>query len=105
MNEDEETFESKLGDVTLGLGSISREREDVEDWERISDMFSREIILDSVKYSDVEDLDFELDPVFPSIMLKIDGEWKKMFFTREDDWKNCFKRLVYMWSTYKQNNE
>lgn len=105
MQREKEEFESELGDVTVGLSKISRERSMSETWDKIMEEFSEEVLVDTVRFSELEDIDFDQGPMFPCIRLKIDGDWKRMFFAEGDDAEDCFRRLVYMWSSYKQNNQ
>jgi len=104
MELERKEFESELGDVTVGLESIFRARKRSEEWERIAETFSEDIMIDQASFADLEDLDFEQDPVFPCIEIKTGGEWGKMFFTKQDDAERCFKRLVYNWASYEQNH-
>lgn len=97
-------FESDLGQVAVSRTRIERKRSDSEEWERIKENFSEEKLIDGADFEDIEYGKLEDGSIYPNIKLKIDGEWKRMFFHVGDDVKECFLRLKYRWRTYQQNH-
>lgn len=96
-------FDSDLGEVAVTRTRIERERSDSEDWERIDSNFSDEKLVEVAEFSEVEDLELEKGSIYPNIRLKIDGEWRRMFFHVGDEVDECFRRLRYRWRAFQQN--
>ncbi|MFB6100386.1 MAG: hypothetical protein ABEK16_03865 [Candidatus Nanohalobium sp.] len=101
MNSDR--FESDLGEVAVTKTHVERRRNDSEEWERITDNFSEEKLVDEAEYVDIEDMELEKGSIYPNIRLKVDGDWKRMFFHVGDEAEECFKRLKYRWNAFHQN--
>lgn len=96
-------FESQLGEVAVTDHHIERWRSDSEEWERIEENFSEEKLIDEAQFMEIEDLKLEKGSIYPNIKLKIDGDWKRMFFHVGDEADECFRRLRYRWNSYQQN--
>lgn len=106
MNELEyEEFESELGNVAVSLEHIEREQRNSEKWDKISENFSEDEILEKAHYSEVEDVEFGEGEKFPNIRAKVDGDWKRLFFTGEDEAEECFELLKYRVNAYRQTHQ
>lgn len=95
-------FRSVLGDVAVSEDHIERVRSDSDDWERLDENFSEEKLVDSCSFERIDDIELDRGSVFPCIRLKIDGDWKMMFFQVADEVEKCFKRLNYRWRAYQE---
>jgi len=96
-------FRSSLGEVALTQTHIERDISNSEDWDKIRENFSDEKLVEFAKYSNIEDMEIEQGSIFPNIRLKIDGDWKRLFFHVGDEVEECFKRLNYRWHAHHQN--
>ena len=96
-------FESELGNVAITVSHIEREERESEKWEKILKMFSPEELVDRVHFSKVDSVGYRPGSKFPHLLLKVDGEWKRMFFCDEDKAHKCFKCLRYRWNSFCQN--
>ena len=101
---DTNKFKSSLGEVALTSSHIERVENDSSDWKRIRENFSEEKLVDYARYDDIQEMELERGSIFPNIRLKIDDDWKRMFFHVGDEVEECFKRLKYRWHSYQQNN-
>lgn len=100
---DEKIFSSDIGDVKVSIDEI--ERSDRKgDWSRIESEFSERDLVDYVDFRNLEDIEFDPGSYFSVIKLKIDNEWKRMFFRFQDQADECFDFLKYQFSSYKQNH-
>lgn len=96
-------FDSDLGEVAVTRNHIERRRNSSEDWERITDNFSEEKLVDEVEFVEIEDIELEKGSIYPNIRIKIDDKWKRMFFHVGDEVEECFRRLRYRWRAFYQN--
>ncbi len=97
-----EEFESELGAVAVTKDHVEREDRDSEEWEKIRENFTSDEIVDKAHFSRIEGIKFRPESIYPHILLKIDGGWKRMFFKAEEDAKDCFKLISYRWKSFKQ---
>lgn len=97
-----EEFNSDLGKVALTKSHVERERSDSNEWDMIEENFPEKKIADHVQYEDIEEIEYEEGSIFPNIKLKVDGEWKRLFFRVGDEAKECFKRLRYRWTSFRE---
>lgn len=97
-----EEFESELGKVALTKGHLERKKSDSEDWDIIHENFPEEKILEYASYRDIEEIEYEEGSIFPNIRVKIDGDWKRLFFRVGDQAEECFKRLRYRWNSFRE---
>ncbi|MFB6158897.1 MAG: hypothetical protein ABEJ95_04545 [Candidatus Nanohalobium sp.] len=97
-------FASELGDVAVTRESIERQRSNSKDWERIREKFSEQKLVEKARFEDIEDIELEKNSIYPCIELRIDGEWRKLFFRVGDRYEECFRRLRYRWQAYRQNH-
>lgn len=95
-------FESRLGDVEIYLDRISRP-ERTGDWSRINSEFSEDELLDQAFFRDVEDIDLDFGGYFSVLKLKIDSEWRRMFF-RSGEAEELYDLLEYRWKVYRENH-
>lgn len=95
-------FQSDLGEVAVTKSQIERNRTECQDWDRIEKTFSDRKLVDFAHYSDIEELEYEDGSIYPNIRMKVDGEWKRMFFHIGDEAKQCYKELKYRINAYKQ---
>jgi hypothetical protein len=101
---DSDKFKSALGDVAVTKHHIERETSDSEDWEKIRDNFSDKKLVGSADFTEIEDIELEKGSIYPNIRIKIEGEWKRMFFHVGDEIEECFLRLRYRWKAFNQNH-
>lgn len=99
---DIDRFRSDLGEVAVDKTHIERRRSESEDWENINENFSEQKLVDYASFEDIQDMKFEEGSIYPNIRLKIDDEWKRLFFHVGDEARDCFKTLKYRWTTYQQ---
>jgi len=97
-----EEFESELGNVAVTRDHIERENRESEDWDKIRETFSSEELVDRVHFSKIEDLRFQPETIYPCIILKVEGDWLRMFFKGDDPVEDCFKLLKYRWKAFQQ---
>jgi len=97
-----EKFHSQLGEVAVTRTRIEREREG--DWDRIEENFSEEKLVDSMHFSNIKEIRLQKNSVYPIIRMKVDGNWKRMFFHVGDDVDECFNRLNYRWRAFRQTH-
>ena len=95
-------FRSSLGEVAVDREHIERKRTQSDDWERIDSNFSKEKLVDYARFDEIEEMELEKASIYPNIRLKIDGDWKRVFFQAGDEFKKCFRRLNYRWRAYHQ---
>lgn len=100
----QEKFHSMLGEVSVSENRIERKERVSEDWKRIEDKFSEEKLVDQVHFSEIEDIRIQKNSIYPNIQVKIDGDWRRMFFHIGDEVEECFSRLNYRWRAWSQNN-
>lgn len=106
MNEVEyDEFESELGDVAVSMEHIEREHRSSEKWDKIQENFSEEELLEKAYYRDIEEVEFVDGEVFPNIRVKIDDDWRRLFFTSEDEAAECFELLNYRLNAYRQTHQ
>ena len=98
-------FESDLGNVAVSLEHIERERRSSDSWDKIRENFSEDELLEKAHYRDIEDVEFVDGEVFPNIRVKLDGDWRRLFFTAEDEAEECFELLKYRISAYRQTHQ
>jgi len=96
-------FESDLGKVAVTKEHIERERTETKDWERITENFPSQGLVDKVHFSRIDDMEYESESMFPNIRLEIDGEWMRMFFKQGDEARECFRTLNYRYHAFMQN--
>jgi hypothetical protein len=101
---DPDRFESDLGEVAVTKTHIERERSNSEDWKRINENFRDKKLVDSADFTEIEDIELEKGSIYPNIRIKIEGEWKRMFFHIGDEIEECFLRLRYRWKAFNQNH-
>ncbi|QKQ98946.1 hypothetical protein GKQ38_05540 [Candidatus Nanohaloarchaea archaeon] len=97
-----ERFQSSLGEVAVDKTHIERRRKDSSDWENIRSNFSEQKLADNVPFDEIEEIEYEDGSIYPNIKLKVDGEWKRLFFHVGDNAKDCLKTLRYRWNSYRQ---
>lgn len=103
MNDIEvDTFESELGDVAVTSSHIERTERVSEEFEELEEILGTEEVLDKVHLSEVEDIDADFDAVYPFVAVKIDGDWKKLFFKTEELAENVYKAVNYRWRSYRE---
>lgn len=95
-------FKSALGEVAVTEGHVERKRSDSDDWENIDKNFSEEKLVDHASFDNIDEIKFEEGSIYPNIRLKIDGQWKRLFFHVGDEAHECFKTLRYRWKVYRQ---
>jgi len=96
-------FKSDLGEVAVTKSHVERNKSDSEDWDRIESNFSDEKLVEMADFSEIEDMEMEKGSVYPNIRLKIEGDWKRLFFHVGDEVDECFRRLRYRWRAFQQN--
>lgn len=99
---DIDRFESGLGEVAVTKTHVERRRSDSSDWENIDSNFSKQKLIEHARFEDIEDLEFEEGSIYPNIKIKVDDEWKRLFFHVGDEAEECFKTLKYRWNSYRQ---
>lgn len=97
-----EEFESDLGNVAVTKDHIEREERKSENWEKIRENFSADELLDKIHFSSIQELEFRQGMRFPNIRVKVEGDWKRMFFHEDDEAEECFKNLRYRWKAFRQ---
>jgi len=99
-----EEFESRLGNIAVCKDRV--ERDDVEDekLQEVREDFSKDQFIDCLHFSKIEKIEFQEGGELPSIRLKLENGWKRMFFAPEDPAEECFKMLRYRWQSFRQNN-
>ena len=97
-----EKFKSSLGEVAVTEGHVERMRNDSDDWDNITSNFSEQKLVDYANFDKIEELKFDEGSIYPNIRLKLDGEWKRLFFHVGDEARKCFKTLRYRWKAYRQ---
>jgi hypothetical protein len=95
-------FDSSLGEVAVTDSHVERDISESGDWDRIRENFSSEKLVEYVHFEDLEDIELDKGSVFPSLKLKIDGGWKRLFFLVGDEVEDCFDRINYRWRAYHQ---
>jgi len=95
-------FESSLGEVAITNTHIERDVNDSSDWEKIRSNFSDGKLVEYVRFDELEEMEMEKGSIFPNIRLKVDKDWKRLFFHVGDEVEECFKRLNYRWRAYHQ---
>lgn len=100
-----EEFKSDLGNVAVSKEHIEREHRESEEWEKIRETFSEGELLEKAYYRDIEDIELDEGELFPNIRVRVDDEWKRLFFTREDEVEECFKLMGYRINAYRQNHQ
>ena len=99
---DVERFESDLGEVAVTKSHVERRRSDSSDWENIDSNFSKQKLVEYAGFDEIEDLEFEEGSIYPNIRIKIDGQWKRLFFHVGDKAEECYKTLMYRWNSYRE---
>lgn len=100
-----EEFVSSLGNIAITDSHVERENRDSDSWEKIKENFSSEELVDKIHFSKIESVGFRPGSMFPHILIKIDGSWKRLFMAEDDDAHKCFKVLRYRWKSYRQNHQ
>lgn len=100
-----EEFKSKLGNIAITDSYIEREDRESDDWKKIEENFSSKELVDNIHFSKIDSLGFRPGSIFPHILIKADGDWRRMFMSDEDDAHECFKYLRYQWNAYCQNHQ
>ncbi len=97
-------FESELGNVAVTRDHIEREEvtEESKHWERITENFHDKELVDYIHLSEIEDIEYRDESVYPCIRIKTEDGWKKLFFHVGDNAEECFRILRYNWHAYKQ---
>ncbi len=98
-----EEFESELGNVAVTDDHIERESRESEKWGKIKENFSSEELVDRIHFSKIDELDFRTGSMFPHVLLKINDEWKRLFFLEDEDAHECFKYIRYRRNVFLQN--
>lgn len=98
-----EEFESELGDVAVAQDHVERRKSDSDKWVKIRENFSENKLADYISYGDIESVEFEPGEMFPNIKVDTGEELKRVFFTGEDDARECFNELKYRLNVYREN--
>lgn len=97
-----ERFESDLGEVAVTKTHVERRRSESSDWENIDSNFSKQRLVEHARFEDIEDIEFEEGSIYPNIRIKVDGQWKRLFFHVGDEAEECYKTLSYRWNSYRE---
>ena len=98
-----EEFESKLGNVAVTEDHVEREDRKSEKWENIKENFSPEELVDKAHFSRIDEIDFRPGSLFPHVLLRIEEEWRRLFFLEGEDAHECFKTIRYRRNAFLQN--
>lgn len=96
-------FKSDLGNVAVSAEHVERQIVESKWMDMIRDEFDEEELVTSTHFSHIEAVEFEDEEVFPNIKLKVDGEWKRLFFHGNEDAEECFRKLKYKLNVFRQN--
>lgn len=99
-----EEFESELGNVAVTNSHIERENRESDRWKAIKEEFSTEELVDKAHFSNIDSLGFRPDSMLPHLLLKVKGEWRRLFFCEDENAYECFKYLRYRWNSFCQNH-
>ncbi|MFB6144618.1 MAG: hypothetical protein ABEJ98_04880 [Candidatus Nanohaloarchaea archaeon] len=94
-----ERFESELGDVRLTESYFERTRSGNE-WKDIEE--ESEELADKLHFSQIEDLRMRPEAEPPYVEAKSDGAWRKIYFAPGEDVADFFRRLEYLWKSFRQ---
>jgi len=97
-----EIFKSQLGDIEVDNHGFERKKKG--DWENILDHYPEQKIIDSAQFSEVEGLKMQQGSVHPCIKIKINDDWKHLFFEATDPVEKILNRLKYKWQAWRQNH-
>lgn len=95
-----EVYESELGDVKLTEEYFERQRSDSDEWRWLED----ENLVDKLHYSKIEELRVQPEAEKPYVSVKTGGEWRRLYFCPEEDVKEFFDRLEYLWNSFRQRS-
>jgi hypothetical protein len=98
-----EEFESDLGDIAISKRHIEREESENHWIEERKERLGGEKLVENVDFARVKDIEYEIGSVLNSINLKVDGEWKKLYFVSEETAQEVFDTLEYRLKAFKQN--
>ena len=104
MKNEEETFESDLGDVKVSKTYIRREKTESEHWDRIERTFHEKELIREARFNLIQDIEYLPESVYPCIKIKIEDTWKRLFFHIGDQAQECYKRLEYNWKSHMQRH-
>jgi hypothetical protein len=97
-----EEFESDLGDIAISKRHIEREESENHWIEERKERLGEEKLVENVDFARVKDIEYEIGSVLNSINLKVDGEWKKLYFVSEETAQEVFDTLEYRLKAFKQ---
>jgi hypothetical protein len=97
-----EEFESDLGDIAISKRHIEREESENHWIEERKERLGGEKLVENVDFARVKDIEYEIGSVLNSINLKVDGEWKKLYFVSEETAQEVFDTLEYRLKAFKQ---
>jgi len=96
------TFDSQLGNIEVDDHGFTRKKKG--DWENILNHYPQQKIIDAADYSEIQDLKIQHGSIHPCIKIKINDEWKYLFFEAADPVQKTYNRINYMWKTWRQNH-
>ena len=98
-----EEFESELGDVAVAQDHIERRKSKSDKWSKIRETFSENKLSDYIHYEDVTSVEFEPGEMFPNIKVETEEGLKRVFFSGDDEARDCFDELKYRLNVYREN--
>lgn len=102
---DYEEFESDLGNIAISKKHIEREDSDNHWIEERREREGAEKLLESVDFTEIEDLEYEIGSVLHSINVRVEDEWKKLYFVSEETAQEVMDVLEYRLKAFSQNYE
>lgn len=93
-----------LGEVSISENRVERKERTSEERERIEENFSDQKLIDGAHFSQIQDIRIQKNSIYPNIQVKIEDEWRRLFFRVGDEVDECFSRLNYRWKAWMQNN-
>lgn len=98
-----EEFESELGNIAVSKSHIEREDSDNHWIEERKEREGEDKLVESVDFSQIEDIEYEFGTVLDSVNLKVDDGWKKLYFKSEENAREVLKNLEYKLKAFRQN--
>ena len=99
-----EELTSELGEIELFNTFLRRIKNEDDRWEKIQAIFEQEELAEEIKFSEIEEMKFDLGHSFPNILFDLGEKEKRMFLGSEDETEDIFDRIKYRWKAYRQNN-
>lgn len=100
----ENEFKDQFGEIVVSPTYVERVRENQDKWEEAEDEFEAGEIVDKIRYSDIDEIDFQPESRLPVVLVKTDGEWKRLVLEDPDQAEEVYKRLRYRYQAYLQNH-